>query len=110
LTHPRPGGRFERHPRLTGAGLVVLALLVLELGLRSAAPGSLRFAQGMRRVHRYSRVARVDLRPSQSAALRIDREDGQPLFDFRLSTGAEGFRIEETAASVARSPLRPRDR
>jgi lysophospholipase L1-like esterase len=98
LTHPRPGGRFERHPRLTGAGLVVLALLVLELGLRSAAPGSLRFAQGMRRVHRYSRVARVDLRPSQSAALRIDREDGQPLFDFRLSTGAEGFRIEETAA------------
>ncbi|HEY8232141.1 MAG TPA: SGNH/GDSL hydrolase family protein [Vicinamibacteria bacterium] len=98
MTHPRPGGRFERHPRLTGAGLVVLALLVLELGLRSAAPGSLRFAQGMRRVHRYSRVARVDLRPSQSAALRIDREDGQPLFDFRLSTGAEGFRIEETAA------------
>jgi hypothetical protein len=39
----------------------------------------------------------VDLRPSQSAALRIDRADGAPLFDFRLTTGPDGFRIEENA-------------
>ena len=51
----------------------------------------------MRRVHGYSRVARVDLRPSQSARLRLERSDGQPLFDFRLSTGPEGFRVEEPA-------------
>ena len=98
MTDPRPGGRFERHPRLTGAGLVLLALIVLELGLRVAAPRPLLLAHEMRRVHRYSRVARVDLRPSQSAALRIDRADGSPLFDFRLTTGPDGFRIEEKAA------------
>jgi lysophospholipase L1-like esterase len=97
LTDPGPGGRFERHPRLTGAGLVLLALVVLELGLRVAAPRPLRFAHEMRRVHGYSRVARVDLRPSQSAALRIDRADGAPLFDFRLTTGPDAFRIEENA-------------
>jgi hypothetical protein len=49
----------------------------------------------MREVHGYSRVSRVDLRPSQSARLRIDRSDGTPLFDFRLTTGAEGFRLVE---------------
>ncbi len=95
MTDARPGGRFERHPRLTGAGLVLLALVVLEIGLRLAAPRPLRFAHEMRRVHAYSRVARVDLRPAQSAALRIDRADGSPLFDFQLSTGPEGFRVVE---------------
>jgi hypothetical protein len=56
----------------------------------------------MRRVHRYSRTARVELRPSQSARLRIDRSDGQPLFDFQLTTGPAGFRINE--ASVGEPP------
>ena len=55
----------------------------------------------MRRVHRYSRVARVDLRPSQSARLRIERSDGQALFDFQLTTGPEGFRIDEAMADAA---------
>jgi len=95
LTDPRPGGRFERHPRLTGAGLLVGALVALELGLRLFAPVPLRFAHAMRELHGYSRVSRVDLRPSQSARLRIDRSDGTPLFDFRLTTGAEGFRLVE---------------
>lgn len=90
-----PGGRFERHPRLTGAGLFAGALVALELLLRLAPPQSLRFAHEMRRLHGYSRVARVDLRPFTSARLRIDRADGRPLFDFRLSTGPEGFRIVE---------------
>jgi lysophospholipase L1-like esterase len=56
----------------------------------------------MRRVHRYSRTARVELRASQSARLRIDRSDGQPLFDFQLTTGPAGFRINE--ASVGEPP------
>jgi hypothetical protein len=98
LTDRRPGGRFERHPRLTGAGLLAFALLLAELALRLLAPAPLVFAHQMRRVHRYSRVARVDLRPSQSVRLRIDRSDGQPLLDFRLSTGPEGFRIDEATA------------
>jgi len=100
LTDGRPGGRFERHPRLTGAGLLAGALVGLELVLRVAAPSPLRFAHEMRRVHRYSRTARVELRLSQSARLRMDRSDGQPLFDFQLSTGPEGFRIDEPAAVV----------
>jgi hypothetical protein len=59
----------------------------------------------MRRVHGYSRVARVDLRPSQSARLRIDRSDGRPLFDFRLTTGKDGFRIvENEPEDVPRAP------
>ena len=95
MTDARPGGRFERHPRLTGAGLLAGAVLLAELGLRLADPAPLRFAHEMRRVHGYSRVARVDLRPSRSARLRIDRQDGQPLFDFRLTTGSEGFRVVE---------------
>jgi lysophospholipase L1-like esterase len=95
LTDARPGGRFERHPRLTGAGLLAGALLLVELALRLAAPAPLVFAQAMRRAHRYSRVARVDLRPSQSVRLRIDRSDGQPLFDFQLTTGPEEFRVGE---------------
>jgi len=98
LTEASPGGRFERHPRLTGAGLLAGALLALELALRLAAPATLRFAHEMRRVHGYSRVSRVDLRPSQSARLRIDRSDGAPLFDFRLTTGKDGFRIVESEA------------
>jgi len=103
LTHGRPGGRFERHPRLTAAGLLAGALVLLELALRVAAPAPLRFAHEMRRVHRYSRTARVELWPSQSARLRILRSDGLPLFDFRLSTGPEAFRIDERSG-VAPSP------
>ena len=49
----------------------------------------------MRQVHGYSRVARVDLRPSQSARLRIERRGGEPLFDFRVTTGSDAFRIVE---------------
>ncbi len=102
MTDGRPGGRFERHPRLTGAGLVLLALVLLELGLRLMAPRPLVFAHEMRRVHRYSRVARVELRPSQSATLRVDRADGTPLFDFRLDVGAMGFRVEEPGGPAVR--------
>jgi lysophospholipase L1-like esterase len=97
LTGPRPWGRFERHPRLTGAGLLAGALLLVELALRLLAPAPLRFAHEMRRVHGYSRSARVDLRASRSARLRMPRADGQPLFDFRLITSPQAFRIEETA-------------
>lgn len=99
MTDARPGGRFERHPRLTGAGLLAGALLLAELALRLWAPVPLVFAHEMRRVHRYSRVARVDLRPSQSVRLRIDRSDGRPLFDFRLSTGPEGFRVGDAPSA-----------
>jgi len=95
LTQTSPGGRFERHPRLTGAGLLAGALVALELTLRLFAPVPLRFAHAMRQVHGYSRVARVDLQPSQSVRLRIDRSDGTPLFDFRITTGSEAFRIVE---------------
>jgi hypothetical protein len=62
LTTAAPGGRFERHPRLTGARLLAGAVVALELALRFAAPAPLRFAHE-RRVHGYSLVARVDLRP-----------------------------------------------
>ena len=55
----------------------------------------------MRQVHGYSRVARVDLRPSQSARLRIERRGGEPLFDFRVTTGSDAFRIVEGAAEDA---------
>jgi lysophospholipase L1-like esterase len=95
LTDPSPGGRFERHPRLTGAGLLAGALVALELALRLFAPVPLRFAHAMREVHGYSRVARVDLRPSQSARLRIEPRGGEPLFDFRITTGSDAFRIVE---------------
>jgi hypothetical protein len=95
LTEASPGGRFERHPRLTGAGLLAGALVALELALRLFAPVPLQFAHAMRQVHGYSRVARVDLRPSQSARLRIERRGGEPLFDFRITTGSEAFRIVE---------------
>jgi hypothetical protein len=67
----------------------------VELALRLSAPVPLVFAHEMRRAHRYSRAARVDLRPSQSVRLRIDRSDGRALFDFQLSTGPEGFRVGE---------------
>jgi len=100
LTDARPGGRFERHPRLTGLGLLAGALVLVELSLHVAAPVTLRFAHEMRRLHGYSRTARVDLRPSQSARLRIERSDGQALFDFRVTTGPEAFRIEEGAPPV----------
>lgn len=93
----RPGGRFERHPRLTGAGLLAGALLLAELALRLVAPVPLVFAHEMRRAHRYSRVARVDLRPSQSVQLRIDRSDGRALFDFRLTTGPDAFRVGDVS-------------
>ncbi len=101
MTDPSPGGRFERHPRLTGAGLLAGALVALELALRLFAPVPLRFAHAMRQVHGYSRVARVDLRPSQSARLRIERRGGEPLFDFRVTTGSDAFRIVEGAAEDA---------
>jgi hypothetical protein len=95
LTQAPPGGRFERHPRLTGAGLLAGALLLAELLARLFAPVPLRFAHEMRRVHGYSRVSRVELRPSQSARLRVDRSDGTSLLDFQLTTGPDGFRVVE---------------
>jgi hypothetical protein len=95
----RPGGRFERHPRLTGAGLLALALLLAEAVLRVAAPQPLRFAHEMRRVHGYSRVARVDLRPNAKARLRLDRRDGRPLLDFAVETGPEAFRVDASSVS-----------
>jgi lysophospholipase L1-like esterase len=49
----------------------------------------------MRRIHRYSRVARVELVPSESAHLRIDRRDGTPLLNFVLTSSAQGFRIAD---------------
>lgn len=100
MTDGKPGGRFERHPRLTGAALLAAALLLVELGLRLAPPAAVRFAHEMRRVHAYSRVARVDLVPSRSARLSMPRADGRPLFDFRLTTGPDGFRIEEPASAA----------
>ena len=101
MTRRRPGaGRFERHPRLTGAALLAAALLVLELGLRAAPPAAVRFAHEMRRVHRYSRSARVELRPEHSARLRMPRADGSPLFDFRVTTGPDAFRIAEPSSAA----------
>jgi lysophospholipase L1-like esterase len=91
----RSRNRFERHAWRTGAGLVVVAVLSLELVLRVADPQPLRFAREMRRIHRYSRVARVELVPSESAHLRIDRRDGSPLLNFVLTTGPQGFRIAD---------------
>ena len=70
------------------------------------APAPLVFAHAMRRVHRYSRVARVDLRPSQSVRLRIDRSDGQPLFDFRLTHRARGVPHRRGARGRRRSRAR----
>lgn len=101
MTDGRPGGRFERHPRLTGALLLAVALGLVELGLRLFPPVPLRFAHEMRRLHRYSRSARVDLRPSQSGRLRLDRTDGQPLLDFRLTTGPDGFRVVDDRSAAA---------
>jgi hypothetical protein len=89
------GNRFERHPWRTGIGLALLALLLLELGLRLVDPRPLRFAREMRRIHRYSRIARVELMPSESAHLRIDRHDGTPLLNFVLTTSAQGFRVAD---------------
>ena len=100
-----PANRFERHPWLTGLGLFAGALLLLEIGLRVADPVSLRFAHEMRRVHRYSRAWRVDLAPSRSARLRVDRSDGSPLLDFRLTTGEDAFRVAEEPGAA--NPTRP---
>lgn len=66
----------------------------------------LRFAHEMRRVHRYSRTSRVELRPSQTVRLRLLRSDGQPLFDFRLRTGPEAFRIDDGPGTAASSGAR----
>jgi hypothetical protein len=60
----------------------------------------------MRRVHGYSRTARVDLRPSREARLRLERSNGKPLFDFRITTGPWAFRVEESALQ----PPSPRSR
>jgi hypothetical protein len=54
----------------------------------------------MREVHRYSRVSRVDLVASRSVRLRLDRPDGSPFLDFRLTTGAHGFRVAEGGTPV----------
>ena len=98
-----PANRFERHPWLTGLGLLTGALLFLEIALRLADPVPLRFAHEMRRVHRYSRAWRVDLVPSRFARLRVDRSDGSPLLDFPLTTGPDGFRVADLPGA-ARPP------
>jgi hypothetical protein len=101
LPSPAPPNRFERHPWLTGLGLLAVALALVEGALRLADPVPLRFAHEMRRIHRYSRAWRVDLVPSTSARLRLDRSDGSPLLDFRLATGEDGFRLSASAPAAA---------
>ncbi len=88
-------GRFERHPWRAGIALLVVGVLSLEGLLRVAEPSALRFAREMRRLHRYSRVSRVDLVPSRSVHLRLDRSDGRPLLNFVVTTGPEAFRIAD---------------
>ena len=104
LPPPAPPNRFERHPRLTGLGFLAAALVVLEWALRLADPVPLRFAHEMRRVHRYSRAWRVDLVPSSSARLRLDRSDGSPLLDFGLAAGEEAFRLGGGPAGLRAAP------
>ena len=58
----------------------------------------------MRRVHRYSRVARVDLRPSQSVRLRIDRSDGQAALRLPAQHRARGLPCRRGVGRRARTP------
>lgn len=102
-TATRQANRFERHALRSGLGLLGSLLLLGELVLRLGDPQALRFAQEMRRVHRYSRTSWVDLVPSRSVHLRLDRPDGSKLLDFRIITSPEAFRIPQ-AAPPARRP------
>ncbi len=95
MLEARPENRFERRPWRTGLGLLVLALALLEAGLRLADPVPLRFAREMRRLHRYSRTSRVDLAAGESVRLRLDRSDGSPLLNFFVTTGEDAFRVAD---------------
>lgn len=106
MTAERPATRFERHPLRSGLGLLAGLLLLAELALRLADPVPLRFALEMRRVHRYSRTSWVDLVPSRSVHLRLDRPDGSRLLDFHVTTSPEGLRVPQTARPPASPPAR----
>jgi lysophospholipase L1-like esterase len=104
---PAPASRLPVWKKL-GFGLVTLVGLagLLELGLRMVDPEILRFVHQARQVHRYAGWHKVDLRPSRSALLRLTNDDGTALFDFTLSTGELGTRVETGAIPVLNNDRR----
>jgi lysophospholipase L1-like esterase len=75
-------------PKKIGFALVLLGALagLAEVALRVADTEILRFVHQARQVHRYAVWHKVDLRPNQSAVLRLTSADGSALFDFTLVT------------------------
>ena len=114
LTDGRPGGRFERHPRLTGAGLLACALLLVELALRLGRARAARV-----RARDAPRAPLLASGPRRPAALAVGRgcastaRTGSRSSTSASTTGPEGFRVDEAAGRARRRPARalpPRDR
>ncbi|MBD3393815.1 MAG: hypothetical protein GF418_16925 [Chitinivibrionales bacterium] len=90
--NPNTPNRFERHPVATWAGLVVAALVALEIGLRLFTPRMVRFAHDYRKTYRYHDEWYADLDPGTWTLLHLRNRRGHTIFNFLVTVGPHGFR------------------
>lgn len=99
MAKSRTDNWFERNRHVAG-GLVAAGLLFLVEGaLRLADPDIYRFVSEARQVHEYDPTWGVRLRPNASGHFFLQREGGESLYDFRIATDRNGFRIGERTAA-----------
>jgi GDSL-like lipase/acylhydrolase family protein len=89
---PEAANRFKRHPWFTLAMLGILAVILLEIGLRVAALDIVQFVRQARQVHRYSSRWKVDLVPNTVAHMLLRDAQSTPYLNFVITTDADGLR------------------
>jgi len=72
-----------------------LAVAVLEALLRVSNPELLQFSYRVKQPYRFHERWYVDFEPSTSTRLKLDLRDGSAFYDFRVTIGADGFRIAD---------------
>ncbi|MFI5197364.1 MAG: hypothetical protein ACHQJD_01995 [Thermoanaerobaculia bacterium] len=99
MVNSRTDNWFERNRHVAGGLVAAGALILVEGALRLADPDIYRFVSEARQVHEYDPAWRVRLRPNASGRFLLQREGGESLYDFRISTDRNGFRVGERTAA-----------
>ncbi|MGD9647622.1 MAG: GDSL-type esterase/lipase family protein [Pirellulales bacterium] len=96
----RPAAKMPRRRKVLYSAIVLLGFLAgCELLLRAVDPEFMQFATAYRRSHAYDPHLGVRLIPAANERLRLSRNDGSTIIDWRLRVDGAGFRRAEDDAA-----------